>query len=537
MFGAVAGFDDPHEEFERIVRRVYESVLRPGDGAVDAGAHVGKHTIPIALAVQDEGWVVAVEPLPWAAERLRERVEHSDLGSVVEIVCGCLGAEDAVDVGFVEVVDRPGWSSLAARSRASTTVDHVVPQSTVDGLTAGRPTRFVKIDVEGGELGVLAGATETIRRDHPVIHVEVAADAIDANGWDASELFAVLESFGYDVFDLIGNDLLAADLWRGLIECPGPVEHFESFDVIAVRPDDPAHDDVVRCLLTSFGAQRTDLAAHEVVALVGSSPPVRDRPFEPASVAGDHATSLRDELLEGVRHPAASVWPVGNSAIETKAISWTSAGAYLLDFNVTTVELLAGGVAVRLPIGASELRSEGDVEVRLRVRGQFKRNKRRHQTMCEFDLGPEIGAGVVRWNRRGAIDAVWVHGDRTVTSSRLPCRRLRALEVTLTRRGDVVAIGATEQHRSITAAVRVRAHAGPIVVSIGRRRAWPSEEPLDLDEIGLSADVVDAPPPGALAVLRRPAALKAAVRRVAKTAAHRLPGGMSVVRSVRRLTR
>ena len=35
-------------DYERIIQEVYEAVLRVGDTAVDIGAHLGRHTLPMA---------------------------------------------------------------------------------------------------------------------------------------------------------------------------------------------------------------------------------------------------------------------------------------------------------------------------------------------------------------------------------------------------------------------------------------------------------------------------------------------------------
>jgi predicted methyltransferase len=51
------------KDFEAVLRRVYESVLKPGDVAIDAGAHIGSHTFPMALTVGPEGKVYAFEPI------------------------------------------------------------------------------------------------------------------------------------------------------------------------------------------------------------------------------------------------------------------------------------------------------------------------------------------------------------------------------------------------------------------------------------------------------------------------------------------
>lgn len=88
------------------------------------------------------------------------------------------------DVRVIEaaVSDRTGTARLylpdAGPAVGTSSLEHggdrsvTVPLVTVDGLNLS-DVRFMKIDVEGHELPVLRGAAETIRRDGPVLLVEV----------------------------------------------------------------------------------------------------------------------------------------------------------------------------------------------------------------------------------------------------------------------------------------------------------------------------------------------------------------------------
>ena len=50
-------------DYEAAVQRVYEAVLDHGDLALDVGAHIGRHTFPMAASVGAAGRVLAFEPL------------------------------------------------------------------------------------------------------------------------------------------------------------------------------------------------------------------------------------------------------------------------------------------------------------------------------------------------------------------------------------------------------------------------------------------------------------------------------------------
>ena len=157
IYGLTASFSDAAEEFERIIRRVYEALLKPGDKAIDIGAHTGKHSAPLALSVTPGGTVVALEPIPWAFERLEERAERANL-TALDARHLCVGAVAQESVTFMIVPSRPGWSAKIARPGAEV-VEISVAQTTVDSIAEELgAVRFLKIDVEGAEPEVIIGA-------------------------------------------------------------------------------------------------------------------------------------------------------------------------------------------------------------------------------------------------------------------------------------------------------------------------------------------------------------------------------------------
>ncbi len=163
------------DEFTRtIIRRV----VVPGTIAVDVGAHVGDVTFELVQA-SPESQHIAVEPIPQLAAIVRERFPHLIVHEVA------LAAEAGPDVEFHHVVSNPSYSGLKARryDRPDEEVDLIrVRTTTLDDIVPEDATvSFVKIDVEGGELGVLQGASRVLSA-RPVVVFEHGLGAADHYG-------------------------------------------------------------------------------------------------------------------------------------------------------------------------------------------------------------------------------------------------------------------------------------------------------------------------------------------------------------------
>jgi protein-L-isoaspartate O-methyltransferase len=68
--------------FENVILATYRAVLRPGDTAVDGGAHRGFHTYPMAECVGPSGKIHAFEVLPALVEAMQKRIETEPLSQV-----------------------------------------------------------------------------------------------------------------------------------------------------------------------------------------------------------------------------------------------------------------------------------------------------------------------------------------------------------------------------------------------------------------------------------------------------------------------
>jgi FkbM family methyltransferase len=179
--------------------------LGDGDWAIDVGANIGFFTEKFARWVHGGGKVLAIEPERDNADWLVRRLGKQGLAARVVVKHGA--AADA-DGQLQLAVNRrhPGDHRLS--DRGETTVRGWRLDSLV--AEAGSPrVGLIKIDVQGAEMRVLAGADATLRRCRPAVFVEVDARALKGFGASAADLLDYLEARGY-VFALLRRRAVGA---------------------------------------------------------------------------------------------------------------------------------------------------------------------------------------------------------------------------------------------------------------------------------------------------------------------------------------
>lgn len=171
------------ELFERIKQESFGGAV-----VYDIGAHIGYHSLAFARLVGEKGCVYAFEPNPANNKRTEEMLAaNPELAPRITIQALAL-SDKAGSASFLSTSDVEGGTSTGGFITEAETIwkpevfiektgfkaSHV-PTDTIDHLVkSGQvlPPDLLKIDVEGAEHLVLAGASETIRKHKPAIVVE-----------------------------------------------------------------------------------------------------------------------------------------------------------------------------------------------------------------------------------------------------------------------------------------------------------------------------------------------------------------------------
>lgn len=178
--------------FEANAEKAIAASVQPGMVAIDVGANIGYHTLPLAKLVGPAGRVIAIEPTSRAFTRLQRNAELNAFSNISFVKVG-LGDQDLgpTEVAFQSSYRLDGTAQDIRETVTLTTVDAVVREQNVTRVD------FIKIDVDGFEGKVFRGAAETLRRFKPRILFEITPSAMKENGDDPLTLLYELHSLGY----------------------------------------------------------------------------------------------------------------------------------------------------------------------------------------------------------------------------------------------------------------------------------------------------------------------------------------------------
>jgi FkbM family methyltransferase len=168
--------------------------LRPGAVAYDVGANYGIHALLMARLVGETGRVYAFEPVPAIQASLRENVAFNGFNNVTPV---SFAADDhRGQQEFLTGIHGGAGHLAAVGDRAGERL--VVETISLDEFAYGggnRPPNFMKIDIEGAEVGALRGATRILREARPVL-------LMNLHGPDRQTgCGRILADAGYDLFN------------------------------------------------------------------------------------------------------------------------------------------------------------------------------------------------------------------------------------------------------------------------------------------------------------------------------------------------
>ncbi len=141
---------------------------RPGDVAIDAGGCWGDTALWLAHVVGASGTVHTFEPSPRNRELLAHNLQlNPQLAPRVRVHAAPLGGRRGETVWMDDIIAAGATAREQAREDARSvrlqteTIDALVSAGTVERVD------FIKVDVEGADLGVLQGAAATIAAQRP----------------------------------------------------------------------------------------------------------------------------------------------------------------------------------------------------------------------------------------------------------------------------------------------------------------------------------------------------------------------------------
>jgi len=204
--------------YEIGTQQALSHLLKPGDVVFDIGANCGFVTIIAAKLVGPSGKVIAFEPFPEAAVQVERNVTANNFQNV-EIQRVALGSEDG-DAQFYTSCES-GWGRLqsAGGTLAEALSEISVAEKRLDSIASQLPRpNLIKVDIEGGEVGMLRGAMQTISDAQPILLIE-----LHGTNDPVAQILNELK-YSYRVLGSGSSDLSSAPWYAYVLAGPARVE-------------------------------------------------------------------------------------------------------------------------------------------------------------------------------------------------------------------------------------------------------------------------------------------------------------------------
>jgi FkbM family methyltransferase len=174
---------------------------------IDVGAHAGQFA-KLFAGLAPRGHVYAFEPGAYARSILQPMLRLKGFGNVTVIAAGLsdqpgeatlsLPIKRSGSLGF-------GLGNLGRDDAARAQQRETIATTTLDRFAAETGLQrmdFIKADIEGWEVRLLAGARESLARFHPALLLELTEHHLARAGNRPEEAFAILLPLGYRAYRL-----------------------------------------------------------------------------------------------------------------------------------------------------------------------------------------------------------------------------------------------------------------------------------------------------------------------------------------------
>jgi len=170
---------------DQLASRILVELCKPGDVFIDVGAHIGSVIAKVKFKCP-QARILAFEAIPAKASWLEKKFPDVTIFS-------CAAGERNGSVEFFIDLNQSGYSSLSPSAEKFQKVQ--VEMKRLDDVLEWAD--YIKIDVEGAELGVLRGTERIISECRPVIMFESGPGSILS--YTKSDLFKFFDKFDFGI--------------------------------------------------------------------------------------------------------------------------------------------------------------------------------------------------------------------------------------------------------------------------------------------------------------------------------------------------
>lgn len=204
--------------------RIFERMLRPGDGVLDVGANIGYYSVIAGQKTGPAGKVFALEPDPSNLQVLRRNIELNGLQTVVEILPFAAGERDETRTLYGSREHDTSDRTLFSSGDIARVAHEVQTINTESYLRAHFPRdyesiRIVKMDIEGFEPYAITGLKELMQRSQTLLFTEINYRRLRQAGSSAKAYLEILSGFGFHFYLIDQKTKVPAGILKKIEAC------------------------------------------------------------------------------------------------------------------------------------------------------------------------------------------------------------------------------------------------------------------------------------------------------------------------------
>ena len=190
-----------HGYYEKLETEFVKREVKKGDVVIDIGANIGYYSLILAKIVGDKGKVFAFEPAPDNYSLLKKNIEINDYKNVVLENLAISDKNGNIELYLSQ--ESMGWHRIYPSKYCGE--NHIkVKTITLDDyfrdISFKDKISFVKMDVEGAELGILRGMASILKNNKKLtLLVEFVPQYIRESGSNPQELLDILKKQMFEI--------------------------------------------------------------------------------------------------------------------------------------------------------------------------------------------------------------------------------------------------------------------------------------------------------------------------------------------------
>ena len=193
---------EKEKSYEKHFTAFANLVINEGDVAIDFGANIGYHTVTLSSFVGNNGRVYSFEPQRIIFQQLNCNVFINGLDNVYTYNLAVGEKETEVFINSPDFHNiYPMYTNIGNTSINTNKVGSLVRQIPLDSMNLSK-LNFIKLDVQGSELGILKGGKNTIEKHRPYMFMEVEEKQLNLFNLTSNDLIKYIKDLGYLIYKI-----------------------------------------------------------------------------------------------------------------------------------------------------------------------------------------------------------------------------------------------------------------------------------------------------------------------------------------------